>query len=71
MTEPQIRGGLTRRELMARGVAVGALSLAGPGFIAAPNAAWAVETNALKPHTMATLIQVARATYQHDRIADQ
>ena len=71
MTEPHARGGLTRRDLMARGVAVGALALAGPGFIAAPNAAWAVETKALKPQTMATLIQVARDIYPHDRIADQ
>lgn len=71
MTQPHFRGGMTRRDLLARSVAVGALALAGPGFVAAPNAAWAVEAKALNPRTMATLIQVARDIYPHDRIADR
>jgi len=65
------RRGLTRRDLLSRGAAVGAIAVAGPGFVAAPDAAWALETQALSPQTMATLIQIARDTYPHDRIADR
>lgn len=35
--------GLTRRALLSRAVAAGALAVAGAGFIAAPDGAWAVE----------------------------
>ena len=62
---------LTRRDLLSRGAAIGAIAIAGPGFVAAPDAAWAVETKALKPETMATLIQMARDIYPHDRVADR
>ena len=62
---------LTRRELLSRAAAVGALAVAGPGFVAAPDAAWAVEAKALKPETMATLIQMARDIYPHDRVPDR
>ena len=34
--------GLTRRALLSRAVAAGALAIAGAGFIAAPDGAWAV-----------------------------
>jgi hypothetical protein len=61
---------LTRRDLLARGAAVGAVAIAGPGFVAAPDAAWAVETKALAPHTLASLIQIARDIYPHDRVPD-
>jgi hypothetical protein len=67
----EMRRGLTRRDLLSRGAAVGAIAVAGPGFVAAPDAAWALETQALTPQTMATLIQIARDTYPHDRIADR
>ncbi|MDT8854169.1 Twin-arginine translocation pathway signal [Paracoccaceae bacterium Fryx2] len=64
------RSGLTRRELLARGVLAGAGMLVGAGFVAAPDAAWALETQALQPDTMATLIRMARDIYPHDRLAD-
>ncbi|MFN4142981.1 Twin-arginine translocation pathway signal [Aestuariivirga sp.] len=63
--------GLTRRELLSRSVAAGALAVAGAGFIAAPDAAWALEVTAVKEHEMATLLQMARDIYPHDRVADQ
>ena len=62
---------LTRRDLLKTGAAAGSLLLIGGGFVAAPNAAWALEVTHLKPSTMATLIQMARDIYPHDRIADE
>lgn len=62
---------LSRRELLSRGGAIGAIAIAGPGFVAAPDAAWAMETKALRPETMATLIQMARDVYPHDQLADR
>lgn len=67
---PAVRG-LTRRGLLARGLAAGAALVVGAGFVAARDAAWALETTALTPETMATLIQMARDIYPHDRIADR
>jgi hypothetical protein len=63
--------GLTRRALLSRAVAAGALAVAGPGFIAAPDAAWAVEVSAISEHEMATLLQMARDIYPHDRVGDR
>ncbi|RJL08610.1 Twin-arginine translocation pathway signal [Paracoccus siganidrum] len=63
--------GLTRRALMSRAVAAGALAVAGAGFIAAPDAAWAVEVTAISEHEMATLLQMARDIYPHDRVGDR
>ncbi|MFC3169175.1 MULTISPECIES: Twin-arginine translocation pathway signal [Paracoccus] len=63
--------GLTRRALLSRAVAAGALAVAGPGFIAAPDAAWAVEVTAISEHEMATLLQMARDIYPHDRVGDR
>ena len=63
--------GLSRRALLARSLAAGASFAIGSGFVAAKDAAWALETTALKPETMATLIQMARDIYPHDRIADR
>lgn len=65
------RKGLTRRALLARSVAAGTLTVIGAGFIAAPNAAWALEVSVISEHEMATLLQMARDIYPHDRIADQ
>ncbi len=65
------RAGLTRRELLSRSMAVGAVFVVGTGFIASSTAAWAMEVTALKPETMATLVQMARDIYPHDRIADE
>lgn len=63
--------GLTRRDLLKRASAAGASVLIGAGFIAAPNGAWAAETEVLKPETMATLVQMARDIYPHDQVGDE
>jgi hypothetical protein len=63
--------GLTRRQLLSRSVAAGASLVVGAGFVAGSSAAWAMETAALKPETMATLIQMARDIYPHDHVADE
>lgn len=70
MTKHELRG-LTRRQLLSRGLAAGALTITGAGFIAAPNAAWAVEVTAIAPEEMAVLLQMARDIYPHDQVADQ
>jgi len=62
---------LTRRQLLKRATAVGAAFVAGPGFFAASNAAWATELTVLKPETFATLVQMARDIYPHDHIGDE
>ena len=64
-------GSLTRRQLLKRTVTTGALALLGPGFIAAPNAAWAMEVTHISAHEMATLLQMARDIYPHDQIGDE
>ncbi len=70
MTKHELRG-LTRRQLLSRGAAAGVLVVAGAGFIAAPNAAWAVEVSVITPAQMATLLQMARDIYPHDQVPDQ
>jgi hypothetical protein len=70
MTKHELRG-LTRRQLLSRGLSAGALAVIGTGFIAAPNAAWAVEVTVITPEQMATLLQMARDIYPHDQVADQ
>lgn len=63
--------GLTRRALLSRAAALGALTVVGVGFIAAPDAAWAVEVTSISEQDMATLVQMARDIYPHDRIGDR
>ncbi|MEP4194768.1 MAG: Twin-arginine translocation pathway signal [Aliishimia sp.] len=63
--------GLTRRELLSRATAAGASFVVGSGFLAANNGAWAAELNALKPETFATLVQMARDIYPHDKVGDE
>ncbi len=65
------RAGLTRRELLARSVAAGGSFLIGASWVTGQSAAWAIEVTALKPETMATLVQMARDIYPHDRIPDE
>ena len=62
--------GLSRRDLLKRASAAGATLVVGAGFMAASDAAWAMETVALKPETMATLVQMARDIYPHDQVGD-
>lgn len=61
---------LSRRELLTKGLALGSSFLAGNGFLAASNASWAMELKALDPTAMATLVQMARDIYPHDRFSD-
>jgi len=63
--------GLSRRQLLLSASAAGASFVIGSGFIAAKDAAWAAEVTTLKPETFATLVQMARDIYPHDRIADE
>jgi hypothetical protein len=71
MTKHELRG-LTRRQLLSRSLAAaGSLAVAGVGFIAAPNAAWALEVTVITPAQMATLLQMARDIYPHDQVPDQ
>ena len=65
------RRGMTRRQLLTRASAAGASFVVGTGFLAARDAAWATEVSALRPATMATLVQMARDIYPHDRIPDE
>ena len=61
---------LTRRQLLTRGLVLGSGLVVGSSFIAADNAAWAMEVKALTPETMATLVQMARDIYPHDTFGD-
>ncbi|WP_146591636.1 Twin-arginine translocation pathway signal [Puniceibacterium confluentis] len=71
MTKTTDLKGLTRRQLLSRGAAAGASFVIGTNFVSGRDAAWATELNALKPDTMATLIQMARDIYPHDKVADE
>ncbi|MFK7752104.1 MAG: Twin-arginine translocation pathway signal [Sedimentitalea sp.] len=71
MVTTQSPKGLTRRQLLSRASAAGASFVVGAGFLAAPDAAWAMETTTLKPDTFATLVQMARDIYPHDQVGDE
>ncbi|MEI2386726.1 gluconate 2-dehydrogenase subunit 3 family protein [Breoghania sp. JC706] len=65
--------GLSRRALL-RGTAatgLGALLVISGRAVICPSQAWGLETQSLKPETMATLIQMARDIYPHDRLVDR
>jgi hypothetical protein len=62
--------GLSRRELLRRGGAGALLVISGSAVIS-PEHAWGLETSALKPETMAALIQMARDIYPHDQVPDK
>ena len=65
------RRGMTRRQLLSRATAAGATFVVGAGFVAARDAAWALEVDAVRPDAFATLVQMARDIYPHDRIPDE
>lgn len=65
--------GLSRRDVMRGGAATGigmALVVSG-GAVISPDRAWGLEAANLKAETMATLIQMARDIYPHDRLQDK
>ncbi len=68
---------IERRMIMGRRVvlrgaatAVPAAALVSGGAGISAKAVWAQEAQTLKPHTMATLVLMARDIYPHDQIAD-
>lgn len=65
------KSNLTRRDLLSRSAAAGVAFVVGTGYVAGRSAAWAMEVEHLQPETMATLIQMARDIYPHDRVADE
>ena len=71
MTDSANPRGMTRRQLLSRSTMVGASFVIGAGFMAAPDASWATETAALAPETLATLVQMARDIYPHDKVGDE
>ncbi len=52
-------------------MAAGTSFVVGAGYVASADAVWAMETTAIKPETMATLIQMARDIYPHDHVGDE
>jgi len=62
---------LTRRQLLKRSLAVCGGYALGGSFLAASDAAWAMELKTLSPEIMATLVQMARDTYPHDNFGDE
>ena len=72
MRMPDKQSRYTRRGMLKASGAVtfGAALVTSGGMIACPTGAWAVTAKALRPESMATLIQMARDIYPHDRIPD-
>jgi len=64
---------VSRRDFLAATgtTALGAGMVFGAGTLVMPSQGWGMEVTALKPETMATLIQMARDIYPHDRVADK
>lgn len=62
---------MTRRQLLSSGTAIGAVLVAGPGFVLHSGEAWAAEVEHLTPESFATLVQMARDIYPHDGLADK
>ena len=64
---------VSRRDFLAAtgSTALGAGLVFGAGTLVMPAQGWGMEVTALKPETMATLIQMARDIYPHDRVADK
>lgn len=62
---------LSRRELLSKGIGLGSTFLVGSGFVAASSASWAMDVKSLSPEAMATLVQMARDVYPHDRFGDE
>ncbi len=62
--------GLDRRQFIGALTASTAIFVSGNAIIH-PGEAWGLESTAIKPETMLTLIKVARDIYPHDRLADK
>lgn len=64
---------VSRRDFLAGSgkTALGTAMVVGTGTLMVPTAGWGMEVKALKPETMATLIQIARDIYPHDQVHDK
>ena len=63
---------LSRRELLkTSGASAMAMTILPTGLIVGAKGAWAASAVALKPETFATLVQMSRDVYPHDRIPDK
>ena len=63
--------GISRRDLLKRGSAAGALLVISGSAVLSTSEAWGLQATGLKPETMATLIQMARDIYPHDQVPDK
>jgi hypothetical protein len=62
--------GFDRRQFIGALTASTAIFISGNAIIH-PGEAWGLESSAIKPETMLTLIKIARDIYPHDRLADK
>ncbi len=63
---------VSRRGLLgAGGASVVAITIMPGGMIVGADNAWAAKAKALKPETFATLVQMSRDIYPHDKLADR
>ncbi len=70
MTTTTEKPGIDRRRFLAGTTAVAAMAVTGSALIHTTEA-WGIETKALKPETMRTLVKAARDIYPHDRLSDR
>jgi hypothetical protein len=68
---PPAAAGLSRRQFLRRGGAVGGLLIVTPTAVLAPDRAWGLAPVALSAEQMATLITLARDIYPHDHVPDR
>lgn len=63
---------VSRRHFLSASTATvfGTVAISSGTMLLDPKGAWAMPLKSLKPQTMATLIQMARDTYPHDRLTD-
>ena len=71
VTVYQRAAGVSRRELLKRGAAAGAMLVVSGTAVLSTTEAWGLESTALTPEAMATLIQMARDIYPHDQVPDR
>ena len=63
--------GMSRRDLFRKAGGAAIVFVISGHALISPRNAWGMETKALKPDTMATLIQLARDIYPHDQVPDR
>jgi len=68
---PPAAAAVSRRQFLRRSAVAGGMLIVTPSAVLAPDRAWGLETQALSPDEMATLIVLARDIYPHDRVSDR